>query len=640
MLVGEKFGPFLIEKELGSGAMGTVYQALHREWQTHVALKIISIGQLANETSVARFEREHKILEQLRHPNIVRLIGSGRKKNTPFFAMELVDGESLDKVLARRGSFSWEQVVELGKQLCAALEHAHSKGIVHRDLKPSNVMVLADGTVKLTDFGIAKDVDVTALTGANSTVGTAAYMSPEQCRGERTLSAKSDLYSMGVMFYELLTGRKPFIADSPVEMFLKHVNETPERPSRLVLNIPVWLDTLVCQLMEKKPEHRPFDAAMVARVLEEVEEKAVAQKSAGVDAVTARRIDRPGVRAEESDREAARALSGRPRRRKKARKQVSWWRQGYLKALGLVAGLGGLVAVIFFATRPPSPDALYRSAKSAVESNHEDAVIQLTQRYLDRYPNLPGEQTDKFKSWRQQFWTQKRERQLFNRSISKLRLTPEDDGQRFSDDGLRYENDGDREAAQRSWTRMKEAYEGQEAPEPAVYAWVAEKKIADLQRLEQQEMNMLSRINDLRQGRTPARPATSEAEQQYQEALRFDDFGDKPAARERWERVRDDCLTKSLDDRPWGVYAAIRLRPFRGSGMSGADTDRTFRRDLIRQRLAAAGAVMPGADPTARKQSAGIYRDIVDLYGADADPKIAAAVRVAEQKLRATSASD
>src|SRR5256885_15683284 len=136
---------------------------------------------------------------------------------------ESVEGESLDQVLARRSRFSWEEVVAIGEQLCQALQHSHEKGIIHRDLKPSNLMVLADGTVKLTDFGIAKDTDVTALTAQNVTVGTAAYMSPEQCKGERSLSAKSDLYSMGVMFYELLTGRKPFIAESPIDMFQAHV---------------------------------------------------------------------------------------------------------------------------------------------------------------------------------------------------------------------------------------------------------------------------------------------------------------------------------------------------------------------------------------------------------------------------------
>src|SRR6478736_2398083 len=232
MLVGQTIGTgpyrFTIEQELGSGAMGTVYRAkFDRDGKIHsVALKIVALGLLGNEGAMARFEREANILKQLKHPHIVRLYATGAYRKTPFIAMEFIDGEALDRVLARRGRLGWEEVVAYGKQLCEALQYAHEKGIIHRDLKPSNLMITREGILKLTDFGIAKDTDVTALTGQNSTIGTAAYMSPEQCRGDRNLSAKSDLYSLGVVLYELITGQKPFTAETTVEMFLKHVNET------------------------------------------------------------------------------------------------------------------------------------------------------------------------------------------------------------------------------------------------------------------------------------------------------------------------------------------------------------------------------------------------------------------------------
>ena len=207
----------------------------------------------SNETVKMRFEREFEILKQLKHPNIVRLIATGRFSGTPFYAMEYVEGESLDKIMGRHATASsrkkWS--TRMGPAALRAAQHALDKGIVHRDLKPSNLMVTRDGTVKLTDFGIAKDLDRTALTEANCTVGTAAYMSPEQCKGERNLTHKSDLYSMGVMFYELITGRKPFEAESPLDMFMQHVKGKFERPSRLAMDVPVCLDTLVCQLMEK-----------------------------------------------------------------------------------------------------------------------------------------------------------------------------------------------------------------------------------------------------------------------------------------------------------------------------------------------------------------------------------------------------
>ena len=190
--------------------MGTVYRAkFHRDGKIHpVALKIVALGLLGNEGAMARFDREANILKQLRHPHIVRLYATGAYRKTPFIAMEFIDGEALDRVLARRGRLGWEEVVAYGKQLCEALQYAHEKGIIHRDLKPSNLMITSDGMLKLTDFGIAKDTDVTALTGQNSTIGTAAYMSPEQCKGDKNLTNKSDLYSLGIVFYELLTGQE------------------------------------------------------------------------------------------------------------------------------------------------------------------------------------------------------------------------------------------------------------------------------------------------------------------------------------------------------------------------------------------------------------------------------------------------
>src|SRR5439155_14271796 len=166
MLVGQRVGPFEIEKQLGSGAMGTVYRARYKSGQ-RVALKVMALGLGDNETALARFEREAKVLKQLSHPNIVRFYIGSRFQGAPFYAMEYVEGESLDQALKRRGRLTWEEVSDLGRQICAALQHAHEHGIVHRDLKPSNLMITADGTLKLTDFGIAKDLDVTQLTAAN-----------------------------------------------------------------------------------------------------------------------------------------------------------------------------------------------------------------------------------------------------------------------------------------------------------------------------------------------------------------------------------------------------------------------------------------------------------------------------------------
>src|SRR5262249_51601678 len=146
--------------------------------------------------------------------NIVRIHGTGRTHGTPFFIMEFIDGGSLEKRLESHQRFTWEEVIQIGQQICSALQHAHDQGVIHRDLKPANIMLTSDGEVKLTDFGIAKGVYMETITATHCTVGTASYMSPEQCRGDRDLTLKSDLYSLGVMLYELLTGIRPFRATS------------------------------------------------------------------------------------------------------------------------------------------------------------------------------------------------------------------------------------------------------------------------------------------------------------------------------------------------------------------------------------------------------------------------------------------
>ncbi len=338
MLVGKEVGQFKIDKELGSGAMGAVYRGIYAKTGQKVAIKIMAPSLATNPQSIRRFEREASILKQLNHPNIVRFYGTGKYDNMRYYAMEYIEGEPLDRVMARRGRMTWEEVVALGQQLCAALQHAHDKGVIHRDLKPSNLMILRDGTLKLTDFGIAKDIDVTQLTEQNCTVGTAAYMSPEQCKGERDLTSKSDLYSLGVVFYELLTGRKPFIADNAMDMFMLHVQGKLEmRPQQKVYDIPVWLDNLVCQLLEKKPEHRPFSAATVANALNTIQEKVEAQHSAGVDRARKRRVDRLSNQpqpVEETERDVVRTLAGKKSKKKKG---TPFYRTGWFVGLS-VAG--------------------------------------------------------------------------------------------------------------------------------------------------------------------------------------------------------------------------------------------------------------------------------------------------------------
>src|SRR5512135_266345 len=196
-MIGEQLGSYRIEAILGTGAMGVVYRAINDSTGRQAAVKVIS-GEVGQKGKLhERFRREAEILQQFRHPNIVRFLALGRFKGTSYFAMEFVPGETLEQMLRRRGPFPWREVVDLGIQLCDALHYAHEHGVVHRDLKPSNLMITTGGELKLTDFGIAKDLDATALTATGRTLGTAAYMAPEQIRGTPAISHKTDLYAMG-----------------------------------------------------------------------------------------------------------------------------------------------------------------------------------------------------------------------------------------------------------------------------------------------------------------------------------------------------------------------------------------------------------------------------------------------------------
>lgn len=391
MLIGQKIGPFKVEKELGSGAMGTVYRATFSKEDgrvRRVAIKVIAPGLGDNERIQARFEREAAILKQLKHPNIVRLLATGKFQGRPFYAMEYIEGYALDHQLATKGRLHWEKMIELGKQICASLQHAHDHGIIHRDLKPSNLMMDPNGVVKLTDFGIAKDNDMSGLTSANSTVGTAAYMSPEQCRGERDLTPKSDLYALGIVFYELLTGRKPFSAENAMDMFIQHVSGTFERPARLVMDIPPWLDTLVCQLMEKKPEHRPADARTVSQALDEVRQRVESHKSLGVE--LAGKVARKGVGV---DKQLAEEIVAGKRIKKKKEKARSELRKQLLAAAGISLMLIAIAFALIYALKGPSAQSLYNTALQRIEK-FDSSLSQDSPNYYEVFQNWEEAKAD------------------------------------------------------------------------------------------------------------------------------------------------------------------------------------------------------------------------------------------------------
>jgi eukaryotic-like serine/threonine-protein kinase len=636
MLVGQRLGPFAIDRELGSGAMGTVYAGVYTKTGQRVAVKVMAPGLGTRETAAARFEREAAILKQFNHPNIVRLFGTGRYHGTPYYAMEFIEGESLDHVLARRGRLTWEEVVTLGQQLCSALQHAHLQGVIHRDLKPSNLMILPDGTLKLTDFGIAKDLDVTQLTSANCTVGTASYMSPEQCQGSRNLTYKSDLYSLGVVFYELLTGRKPFEAENAMDMFLMHVQGKFERPSRRVLDVPVWLDTLVCQLLEKKPEHRPLDAAMVANVLGSIQEKVQAQQSAGVDRALSRRVDRPrGERAlDETDREAARTLRGLKSRRKE--RKPRFYQTVWFQIAGMLAVLGGLALVLYLIFRPPSADKLYYAAERVMESKNPDNWFKANDLrrdgpialYLKHYGNRDDEKTRKVRAWSDLIDVRLYDDQLqvlLKNKRRGLTIEPEEGGEKESFAALEKEEDGDLAEARKRWGEISQK-SGPDSGQPR-WGMLAKERLRRLDEEKAKENDLERHLGNLR--RSGLEPAVQGPDQKALMALRYRRFGDLPRAAQRFEELKKD-LASDPDQRPLYLLAASMARESKGSIQPPKKSPDEDRVELIVQRLQEAADMVQANRSFLEARE--ICLDVIALY--DGAPGLEKLVANARQLLK------
>ena len=660
MLIGSRIGPFELTGELGSGAMGTVYKATYREAgkpDRQVALKIISLGLLGNESAMARFKRESAILEQLRHPNIVRLFGTGRTKQTPFIAMEFVDGRPLDTILADRGRLGWEDVVTWGKQLCDALQHAHERGIIHRDLKPSNLMITRDGVLKLTDFGIAKDTDVTALTGMNSTIGTAAYMSPEQCRGERTLTPKSDLYTLGIVFYELLTGRKPFVADTTVDMFMKHVNETPVRPSKLVPGLPVWLDNLVMFLMEKDRESRPLDAATVGKMLADIETKVGALQSLGAEVAHAKRKDRPvGGPLDASDVAAAKSIrSGTGKKKRKKKEAVSWYQKPWVKAAGLSAGLLAVIGagVAMMTTGDESfgpgdgPDPMSAQVER-IKTAAPELKVELAQQFLWTHAATPGPEVEAVRAIFRAEKVRETEAVMLRRHGSEIFNRTSEGYDKpaweLAMKAIDAEKDGDLGAAAKDWDAVKSATpptDPAKLPDPnevkkVILGWVADKRINDIRKEVPARLALVQKqIESERvfENPKPYQPALPESV--AARAVRLEQFPDKPKARSAWLRLASE--TKKDPDRwTWFLLATQQAALI---GVSKSDEDiRTVREKTLTEDIEKleAEAKATAADDTAKARRRDVRnrcRDIISLYDDETSAGIKAAVARAQKLL-------
>ena len=246
---------YRIERVIGIGGMAIVFKATDLLMRRVVAVKILKDEISEDEQSVKRFENESRAVSMLSHQNIVNVYDVSTRENIKYIVMEFVEGITLKNYMEHREVLNLREIISYTTQILRALDHAHKKGIIHRDIKPQNIMLLKNGVIKVMDFGIAKLPNAETITMTDKAIGTVYYISPEQVTGGE-IDARSDLYSLGVMMYEMATGSLPFTAETPVSVALMQVNDTPTPPREINPHIPLGLEQIILRAMEKSPDER------------------------------------------------------------------------------------------------------------------------------------------------------------------------------------------------------------------------------------------------------------------------------------------------------------------------------------------------------------------------------------------------
>ena len=266
-VLGERYQ---LQDPIGRGGMATIYRGRDLRMDRVVAIKVLREVYSTDAKFVARFQQEAKAASALQHPNIVQVYDYGQTDGNYYIVMELIEGTDLRRYLRGRGVLDVDRSVIIAHDVALGLGAAHRRGIVHRDVKPQNILVGRDGSIKLTDFGIAsvyKDINAERLTTTGMTLGTVQYYAPEQAQGE-IVSPAADVYALGIVMYEMLTGRTPFDGDNPVAVAMQHIQDPPTPPRQLNSNIPPALEEIILRCLEKVPEMRFRDGSQLARALE------------------------------------------------------------------------------------------------------------------------------------------------------------------------------------------------------------------------------------------------------------------------------------------------------------------------------------------------------------------------------------
>jgi serine/threonine-protein kinase len=468
-MIGSKLGKWIIDRELGRGGMGQVYLA-HAEnpadgEPAQAAVKVLAPELARDPGFLQRFLREIAALQQLDHPHIVRFFEAGVQDGHHFYAMEFVEGATFEKLVLQSGRLPWAEVLDMALQICPALKHAHDRGIIHRDIKPSNLIRAAypePGFVKLTDFGIAQVFATSHLTETGAVVGTGEYISPEQAAGKQA-TRRSDLYSLGIVLYTLLTGRTPFQGKSPAELLHKHLYAQFDKPTRTVPDLPHDIEELICQLLEKDPEKRPADAGVLHRQLDSIRRKLERQgdmttaKTQAGEQRTVAATGRPrGER--RGEREGPATLMSRLVREELDRQNYGgpiqrFFNHPVVLAILFILCIGG-IALAFW---PASEAALYEKGMALWQTEDPDDWDKAFADYLDPLQKKHPDSTHnrEIDEWREQL----KDRKALRKAEHNAKRNPiESDAQWFYLEALRLRQRGDDAAARRTWENLVKAF--------------------------------------------------------------------------------------------------------------------------------------------------------------------------------------
>ena len=434
-----RIGPFAVEERLGGGQEGTVYRAVHIQQHRTVALKVFPAPLVASDPRAkTALVREIEVLKTLQHPHIARCFGGILEQSQGCIASELVEGETLASLLSRRGKLLWETVCDYTLQLSMALEHAHDAGVVHQDLNPHKVVVGDNEQLKIIDFRYDRVSNPTCVSSNKRTLERVRYRAPEQLSGNAVLNHKVDLYALGCIMFEMLVGEPPYDGTTVGEVIRHHLETNPPKVNAIVLDCPVWLESLVRQLLEKDLTRRPYSAGAVTLAVQETHNRVAAktgvvEHAAGGFSPLQRQVDK----------DMARDLLKKARREKKEKDENAsspFFEQPWFLALCLLLLLGSIGMWLAW---PAREDKLFARAKDIIEQS-EGRSQERARPYLERIvADFPaGQHSEEAQQLLDELDMASAERRL--RFRTRLGQEPKTEGERLFAEAWKFEQFGDR----------------------------------------------------------------------------------------------------------------------------------------------------------------------------------------------------